>query len=69
VESNDRRGLENDGASSEPKRADPGCAEAGNEAIDGSQIGRPLTATIKDQQLMPEQHGLSDNRSSATAAE
>jgi hypothetical protein len=66
VETHDRRGLEYDGASSEPKRADPGYTEAGNEAIDRSQIGRPLTATIKDQQLMPEKHGLGDNRSSAT---
>jgi len=61
VETHDRRGLEYDSASSEPKRADAGCTEAGNEAIDGSQIRCSLAGPIKDQQLMPEQDGLGKN--------
>jgi aspartate/methionine/tyrosine aminotransferase len=69
VETHDRRGLEYYRASDEPKREDEACTEAGDNAIHRSQIRCSLAGAIKDQQLMPEQYGLGDNRPSATAAE
>ena len=69
METHDRRGLEYYRASDEPKREDEACTEAGDNAIHRSQIPYSLAGAIKDQELMPEQYGLGDNRPSATAAE
>lgn len=42
-------------------RAHEKSAQAGDETIRGTQVGRTLSTTIEDQQLMPEQCGFGDN--------
>ena len=53
--------LQNDGGTENACRAHEKSAQAGDDTIRGTQVGRTLAATIEDQQLMPDQHGFGDN--------
>src|SRR5215469_580356 len=44
---------------------DDNLAHPGDDPIGGAEVGRTLAPAIEDQQLMPHQHGLSDNRTEA----
>jgi len=52
--------LQNDGGTENACRAHE-SAQAGDETIRGTQVGRTLSTTIEDQQLMPERCGFSDD--------
>jgi hypothetical protein len=41
-------------------------AQAGDDPIRGTQVGRTLAPTIQDEQLMPDQHGFGDNGTEST---
>ena len=47
--------LQNDGGTENARRSHEKSAQAGDETILGTQVGRTLSTTIEDQQLMPEQ--------------
>ena len=49
-------------------RAHEQGGQAEDEAIDGSEIGRPLPGAIADEQRVPEQQGLSGDGADATGA-
>ena len=53
--------LQNDGGTENACRAHEKSAQAGDEAIRGTQVGRTLSTTIEDQQLMLEQCGFGDD--------
>jgi hypothetical protein len=52
----------------QPVRAHERRGQAEDEAIDGSEIGRPLPGAITDEQLVLEQQGLGGDRADATRA-
>ena len=41
-------------------------AQAGDDPIRGTQVGRTLAPAIEDEQLMPDQHGFGDNGTEST---
>ena len=41
-------------------------AQAGDDPIRGTQVGRTLAPPIEDEHLMPDQHGLGDNGTEST---
>ena len=49
--------LQNDGGTENGCRAHEKSAQAGDDTIRGTQVGRTLSTTIEDQQLMPDQGG------------
>jgi hypothetical protein len=53
--------LQHDGGTENACRAHEKSAQAGDETIRGTQLGRTLSTTIEDQQLMPEQCGFGDD--------
>jgi len=53
--------LQNDGGTKDTCRAHEQRAQAGDDPIPGTQVGRTLAPAIEDEQLMPGQHGLGDN--------
>ena len=58
--------LQNDGGTENACRAHEKGAQAGDDTIRGAQVGRTLAAAIKDQQLMPDQHGFGDDGTKST---
>jgi hypothetical protein len=61
VEMQQRGRLQNDGGTKDTCRAHEQGAQAGDDPIRGTQVGRTLTPAIEDEQLMPDQHGLGEN--------
>jgi hypothetical protein len=53
--------LQNDGGTENACRAHENSAQAGDDTIRGTQVGRTLSTTIEDQQLMPDQRGFGHN--------
>ena len=53
--------FQNKSGTEDTPRADEKRAQPGDDPICGTQVGRTLAPAIEDQQLMPYQHGLSDN--------
>jgi hypothetical protein len=49
--------LEDDRGADQPARAHEGGTQAGDHAIRGTEIGRPFSRTIEDQQLVLDKHG------------
>jgi hypothetical protein len=60
------RRLQNDGGTKDTRRAHEQRAQAGDDPIHGTQVGRTLVPAIEDEQLMPNQHGFSDNGTEST---
>jgi hypothetical protein len=58
--------LQNDGGTKNTCRAHEQRAQAGDDPIGGAQVGRTLAPAIEDEQLMPDQHGFSDNGTEST---
>src|SRR5215469_8094306 len=58
--------LPNDGGTNNTCRAQEQGAQAGDEPIRGTQLGRTLAPSIEDDQLMPDQHGFGDNGTEST---
>jgi hypothetical protein len=58
--------LQNDGGTKDTCRAHEQGTQAGDDPIRGAQVGRTLAPAIEDEQLMPDQHGLGDNRTEST---
>jgi len=58
--------LQNDGGTNNTCRAQEQGAQAGDEPIRGTQLGRTLAPSIEDDQLMPDQHGFGDNGTEST---
>jgi hypothetical protein len=50
------RGPQTDGSTEQARRLHEQGAQAGDDPICGTQVGRTLAAPIEDQQLLPEQH-------------
>jgi hypothetical protein len=48
------------------RRAHEQRAQAGDDPIRGTQVGRTLAPAIEDEQLMPDQHGFGDNGTHST---
>jgi hypothetical protein len=53
--------LQNDGGTKDTCRAHEQRAQAGDDPIRGTQVGRTFAPAIEDEQLMPDQHGFGDN--------
>ena len=51
-----RRFVDNRGTD-QPTRADKDRTQTGDRAIRGTEIGRPFSRTIEDQQLVLDEHG------------
>jgi hypothetical protein len=66
VEMQQRGRLQNDGGTNDTCRAHEQGAQAGDDPIRGTQVGRTLAPAIEDEQLMPDQHGLGDNGTEST---
>jgi hypothetical protein len=66
VEMQQSRGLQNDRGTENACWAHEKSAHAGNDTIRGAQVGRSLSATVEDQQLMPDQRGFGDNGSESS---
>ena len=47
--------FQNDGGTENACRPHEESAQAGDDTISGTQVGRTLSATIEDQQSMPDQ--------------
>jgi hypothetical protein len=58
--------LQNDGGTKYTCRAHEQRAQAGDDPIRGTQIGRTLAPAIEDEQLMTDQHGFGDNGTEST---
>jgi hypothetical protein len=58
--------LQNDGGTNDTCRAHEQGAQAGDDPIRGTQVGRTLAPAIEDEQLMPDQHGFGDNGTEST---
>jgi predicted RNase H-like HicB family nuclease len=58
--------LQNDGGTKNTCRAHEQGAQAGDDPIRGTQVGRTLAPAIEDKQLMPDQHGFGDNGTEST---
>ena len=58
--------LHNDGGTKDTRRAHEQGAQAGDDPIRGTQVGRTLAPAIEDEELMLEQHGLGDNGTEST---
>jgi hypothetical protein len=58
--------LQNDGGTKDTCRAHEQGAQAGDDPIPGTQVGRTLAPAIEDEQLMPDQHRLGDNGTEST---
>jgi hypothetical protein len=54
-------GFQNNSGTENVRRAHEQGAQAGDDPIRGTQVGRTLAPAIEDQQLMPHQHRLSDH--------
>ena len=61
VETEQSGRLQNDGGTENAYWAYEKSAQTGEDTIRGMQVGRPLSTTIEDQQLVPNQHGFGDN--------
>ena len=53
--------LQNNGGTENACRAHEKSAPAGDDTIRGTQVGRTLSTTIEDQQLIPNQHRFGNN--------
>jgi hypothetical protein len=49
-------------------RANKESTQAGNQMISRAQIGRPLTGSIEDQELLFDENGLGDDRTDSARA-
>ena len=58
--------LQNDGGTQNACRAHEKGAQAGDDTIRGAQVGRTLAAAIEDQQLMFDEHRLSNDGTEAS---
>src|SRR5215831_10991565 len=58
--------LQNDGGTKDTCRTHEQRAQAGDDPIRGTQVGRTPAAAIEDEQLMPDQHGFGDNGTEST---
>jgi hypothetical protein len=58
--------LQNDGGTKDTCRAHEQGAQAGDDPIRCTQVGRTLAPAIEDEQLMPDQHGFGDNGTEST---
>ncbi len=61
VKMQQRGGLQHHGRTEKTCPANEKSAQTHDKAIPGSQIGCTLAATVQDQKLVPDQHGLSDH--------
>src|SRR5215471_5505172 len=66
VEMQQRGRLQNDGGTKDTCLAHEQGAQAGDDPIRGTQVGRTLAPAIEDEQLMPDQHGFGDNGREST---
>ena len=53
--------FQNNSGTKDTCRAHEQRSQPGDDPIGGAQVGRTLAPAIEDQQLMPHQHGLSNN--------
>ena len=53
--------LHNNGGTENTCGAHEKSAQAGDDTIRGTQVGRTFSTTIEDQELMPDQRGFSDD--------
>src|SRR5262249_47577928 len=60
--------LDNDGGTKDTCRAHENRAQAGDDPIRGTQIGRTFSPAIDDEQLMSDQHGFGDNGPESTGS-
>jgi hypothetical protein len=58
--------LQNDGGTKDTCRAHEQRPHTGDDPIRGTQVGCTLAPAIEDEQLMPDQHGFSDNGTEST---
>jgi hypothetical protein len=58
--------LQNDGGTKDTFRAHEQGAQASDDPIRGTQVGRTLAPAIENEQLMPDQHGFGDNGTEST---
>jgi hypothetical protein len=58
--------LQNNGGTNDTCRAHEQRAQAGDDPIRGTQVGRTSAPAIEDEQLMPDQHGFGDNGTEST---
>ena len=58
--------LQNNGGTKDTCRAHEQRAQAGDDPIRGTQVGRTLAPAIDDEQLMPDQHGFGENGTEST---
>ena len=54
-----------DRGTDQPPRAHEHGTQAGDHAIKGTEIGRPCSRTIEDQQLVLDEHGFGHHRAGA----
>src|SRR5215471_8725654 len=58
--------LQNDRGTQDTRRAHEEGAQAGDNPVFGTQVGRTLASAIKDEQLMSDQHRFGDNGTEST---
>ena len=61
METQERRGLEDDRGTHHPTRADEERTHAGDHAISEAEIGRTPPGPIEDQELVLEEYGLGNH--------
>ena len=59
MQAQQRGRLEDNRGTDQPARADEDRTQTGDHAIRGTEIGRPFSRTIEDQQLLLDEHGFS----------
>ena len=57
--------FEDDRGTDQPARADEDRTQTGDDTIGGTQIGRPFSRSIEDQQLVLDEHGFGHHRAGA----
>ena len=61
-------GFEDNRGTDQPGRADEDRTQAGDRAIRGTEMGRPFSRAIEDQQLLVDEHGFGQHRAGAARA-